>query len=196
MVPLFPQVSEPPFVPWGSLGATGSKPNQEFFQVGPICKGGGPWGALREDRGVGKERGFEGMEGMRREEREERPPTGRSRQGIQGSEGAEDNSPILFRRRAVSLVGADGSLGPQPGGSSGQLAYRRSLVLVSRFESSLRPWPPSAPPAPGLSSLATSGRGEQKQGPLSAPLPLPLGSARLHGAYVVSNRSSFLWATD
>lgn len=53
---------------------------------------GGPWGALREDRGVGKEQGFEGMEGMRREEREERPPTGRSRQGIQGSEGAEDNS--------------------------------------------------------------------------------------------------------
>lgn len=88
---------------------------------------------------------------------EERPPTWRSRQGIQGSEGAEDNSPVLFRRRAVSLVGADGSLGPQPGGSSGQLAYRRSLVLVSTFESSLGPWPPSAPPAPGLSSLATSG---------------------------------------
>lgn len=48
----------------------------------------------------------------------------------------------------MSLAGADRSLGPQPGGSSGQLAYRRSLVLVSRFESSLRPWPSSAPTSP------------------------------------------------
>lgn len=87
------------------------------------------------------------MEGMRGEERRE--ATNWEKQARDpGSEGAEDNSPILFRRGAVSLDGADGTLGPQPGGSSGQLAYRRSSVLVSRFESSLRLWPPSAPPAP------------------------------------------------
>lgn len=136
--------------------------------------GGGPWGALREDRGVGKERGFEGMEGMRGEERRE--ATNWEKQARDpGSEGAEDNSPILFRRGVVSLVGADGTLGPQPGGSSGQLAYRRSLVLVSRFESSLRPWPPSAPPAPGLSSLATSGWGGAETRASVCPAASPFG---------------------
>lgn len=44
-------------------------------------------------------------------------------------------------------------------GSSGQQACRRSLVLVSRFESSLRPWPPSAPTSP-LASVPWQHLGE------------------------------------
>ena len=64
--------------------------------------------------------------------------------------------------------GADRSLGLRPGGSSGQLAYRRSLVLVSRFESSLRPWPPSAPTSPLASvpwqHLGGGGAGSRNKG--------------------------------
>lgn len=77
----------------------------------------------------------------------------------------------LIEALASGLVGAPGSF----------LAYQRSLVLVSRFESSLEPWPPTAPTSP-LASVPWQhlGRGveKQKQGPLSAQLPLPLGSAR------------------
>lgn len=78
----------PLFVPWGNLGAAGSKPNQEFFQAGSYIQG---WGGglgehLGKTRGVGEKGALKGASVGWGElgERGERLPVSRSGQGTLG----------------------------------------------------------------------------------------------------------------
>lgn len=58
LVPLFPQVSEPPLVPRGAWEQLGQSPTRNFSRLVPISKGGVGVGAsgelLRKTQGVGE----------------------------------------------------------------------------------------------------------------------------------------------
>lgn len=138
--------------PGGTWELLGQSPTRNFSRLVPICKGG--VGGLQEHlgrtRGAGEKGALKGAGvGWGDWGKEERGcqlvEVGK---GSWGPGGPEEKPQFCSEDELRDWAGADRSLGPQPGGSSGQLAYRRSLVLVSRFESSLRPWPPSAPTSP------------------------------------------------
>lgn len=54
LVPLFPQVSEPPLVPRGAWEQLGQSPTRNFSRLVPISKGGGFGELLRKTQGVGE----------------------------------------------------------------------------------------------------------------------------------------------
>lgn len=141
-------IRTPSLFPGGNLGAFGSKPNREFFQAGSYMQGwgGGPREHSGKTRGVGEKGALK--EGGRWGKEERGRQLGEVGKGPWGSRGTKEKPQLCSEDELRAWAGADRRLGPQPGGSSGQLAYRRSLALVSRFESSLRPWPPSAPTSP------------------------------------------------